>query len=245
MMESHQFETRLAKDEADIRAAQRLRYEVFVEEMGATATESDHAERLERDAFDPYFDHLLLLYEERVVGAYRLMRSDMAADGIGFYGASEFDLEKLSKHRALELGRSCVAKDFRGGVGMHLLWDGLGNYVTRHNIQLLFGVASFTGTEIAPLKQALTYLHHKHLAPEDLRVRSKAYMSLDQMVWEDVDQRSAIKQIPPLIRAYVKLGGFVGDGVFVDKGFNTVDVCLIMDTTRMVQRYKNFYGRER
>ena len=245
MMDSHQFETRLAKDEADIRAAQRLRYEVFVEEMGASASEADHAERLERDSFDPYFDHLLLLHEGRVVGAYRLMRSGMAAKGIGFYGASEFDLEKLKNQPALELGRSCVAKAYRGGVGMHLLWDGLGNYVTRHQIQLLFGVASFAGTEIAPLKQALTFLHHKYLAPEDLRVRSKTYVSLDQMEWEAVDQRAAVKQIPSLIRAYLKLGGFVGDGAFVDKGFNTIDVCLIMDTARMVQRYKNFYGRER
>lgn len=244
-MESHQFETRLARDEADIRAAQRLRYEVFVEEMGASASEADHSARLERDRFDPYFDHLLLLHEGRVVGAYRLMRSDMASKGIGFYGASEFELEKLKNQRALELGRSCVAKDYRGGAGMHLLWDGLGKYVTQHQIEILFGVASFPGVDIASLKQALTFLHHKYLAPEDLRVRSKTFVSLDQMPWEAVDQRAAVKEIPSLIRAYLRLGGFVGDGAFVDKGFNTVDVCLIMDTARMVQRYKDFYGRER
>ena len=244
-MESNAFTTRLARDEADIRAAQRLRYEVFVEEMGASASAADHAERLERDRFDPYFDHLLLLHGDQVVGVYRLMRSDMAAKGIGFYGASEFNLEKLEGHCALELGRSCVAKAHRGGVGMHLLWDGLGQYVTAHQIDILFGVASFQGVEIAPLKEALTFLHHKYLAPEDLRVRSKTYVSLDQMAWEAVDQRAALKQIPPLIRAYLKLGGFVGDGAFVDKGFNTVDICLIMDTARMVKRYKNFYGRER
>ena len=244
-MDSHLYETRLAQGEADIRAAQRLRYQVFVEEMGAKASDADHAERLERDRFDPYFDHLLLLYEGQAVGAYRLMRDDMATKGIGFYGASEFDLSKLNGRRALELGRSCVAKDHRGGVGVHLLWDALGDYVTRHGIEILFGVASFHGTQIEPLKQALTFLHHKYLAPEDLRLRSKAYVSLDQMAWETVDQRAALKQIPPLIRAYLRLGGFVGDGAFVDTVFNTVDVCLIMDTARMVQRYKDFYSRER
>ncbi len=244
-MESHQFETRLARDEADIRAAQRLRYDVFVNEMGADASEANHAERLERDRFDPYFDHLLLLHKTRVVGAYRLMRSDMAAKGIGFYSASEFDLSKLKNHRALELGRSCVAKDFRGGVGMHMLWDGLGDYVTRHKLEILFGVASFPGVKLSPLKQALTFLHHKYLAPDDLRVRSKAFTSLDQMAWETVNQRAALKQIPPLIRAYLRLGGFVGDGAYVDQSFNTVDVCLIMDTARMVQRYKDFYSKER
>jgi len=244
-METPRFTTRLAQSEADLRAAQRLRYEVFVEEMGAKASEADHAERLERDRFDEHFDHLLLLDGPKIVGAYRLMRSEMATKGIGFYSAAEFDLSKLQGQRALELGRSCVAKAYRGGVGLHLLWDALGDYVTRHEINILFGVASFHGTQIAPLKQALTYLHHKSLAPEDLRVRSKAYVSLDQMAWETVDQRAAVKEIPPLIRAYLRLGGFVGDGAFIDHGFNTVDVCLIMDTARMVRRYKAYYSKER
>jgi putative hemolysin len=245
MMKTHQFETRLAECEADIRAAQRLRYEVFVEEMGARLCAADHAERLERDRFDAHVDHLLLLDGPKVVGAYRLMRADMAAKGIGFYSAAEFDLSKLQGQRALELGRSCIAKAYRGGVGLHLLWDALGDYVTRHKIDILFGVASFHGTEVAPLKQALTYLHHKSLAPEDLRVRSKAYVTLDQMAWEAVDQRAAVKDIPALIRAYLRLGGFVGDGAFIDHGFNTVDVCLIMDTARMVRRYKDYYSKER
>lgn len=244
-MDNSLFKVRLARDEVDIRAAQRLRYEVFVEEMGAETSAANRQERVERDRFDPFFDHLLLLYQDQVVGVYRLMRHDMASAGIGFYSAKEYDLRKLEGRRALELGRSCVAKDFRGGVGMHLLWDGLGDYVTRHKIELLFGVASFPDSNIAPLKPALTFLHHKYLAPEDLRVRSKYYVSLDQMAWEAVDQRAAQREIPPLIRAYLRLGGFVGDGAFIDHGFNTVDVCLIMDTGRMVQRYKDFYSRER
>jgi putative hemolysin len=244
-MDSPRFTTRLANCEADLRAAQRLRYEVFVAEMGAKASVADHAERLERDRFDKHFDHLLLLDDTRVVGAYRLMRSDMASKGIGFYSAAEFDLSKLQGQRALELGRSCVAKAYRGGVGLHLLWDALGDYVMRHKINILFGVASFHGTQIPPLKQALTYLHHKSLAPEDLRVRSNSFVSLDQMAWEAVDQRAAVKDIPSLIRAYLRLGGFVGDGAFIDHGFNTVDVCLIMDTARMVRRYKEYYSKER
>ncbi len=244
-MDSPSLTTRLAKNEADLHAAQRLRYEVFVAEMGAKASDADHAARLERDHFDAYFDHLLLLDGDQVVGAYRLMRADMATNGIGFYSAAEFDLRKLAGLRALELGRSCVAKDYRGGMGLHLLWDALGDYVMQHEINILFGVASFHGAQVEPLRQALTYLHHTSLAPEDLRVRSKAYVSLDQMAWEAVDQRAAVKDIPPLIRAYLRLGGFVGDGAFIDHGFNTVDVCLIMDTARMVRRYKNYYSKER
>ncbi len=247
-MDSSRFEVRLARDEGEVLAAQRLRYEVFVEEMGAKPGAGAGKTRLEYDEFDPYFDHLLLIdkaCDGKVVGAYRLMRDDMAARGVGFYGAREYDLGKLAGRKLLELGRSCVARDYRSGVGMHLLWDGLGDYVIRHGVEVLFGVASFHGAKVEPLKAALTYLHHKYLAPEDLRVRSKAYVSLDQMVWEQVDQRAALREIPALIRAYLRLGGFVGDGAYIDHDFNTVDVCLIMDTGRMVRRYRDYYARER
>jgi len=245
-MDSNQFEVRLARDKGDIRAAQRLRYDVFVREMGAAA--SDDGAGLERDAYDPYFDHLLLLDKAKdgqVVGAYRLMRGDMAAAGIGFYGAQEYDLGKLAGRRALELGRSCVAKEYRGGVGMHLLWEGLGAYVSRHDIEILFGVASFHGADVAPLGQALSYLHHRFLAPEDMRPRSKAYVPMDIFDEDAIDAKAALRQIPSLIKAYLRFGGFVGDGAFVDHAFNTVDVCLIMDTGRMVQKYKDFYSRKR
>lgn len=246
-MDSSQFEVRLARGDADIRAAQRLRYEVFVEEMGANADEESRRVRLERDGFDPYFDHLLLIdnaSNDQVVGAYRLMREDVASAGIGFYGAGEYDLSKLKGRKALELGRSCVAKSYRGGLGMHLLWEGLGAYVSQHKIEILFGVASFHGADIAPLKQALSYLHHKYLAPEDLRVRSKNYVPLEQLALGEIDAPTALRDIPSLIKAYLRLGGFVGDGAYIDHNFNTVDVCLLMDTTRMVQKYKDYYSRE-
>ncbi len=247
-MDISQFEVRLAEGDDEIRAAQRLRFEVFVEELGATASAFERENRMELDDFDPYFDHLLLIdhaNQKRVAGVYRLMRSDMAKAGPGFYGAGEYDLTKLEGRSALELGRSCIAKEYRGGVGMHLLWEGLGSYVTQHNIEILFGVASFHGVEVAPLAHALSHLQHKYLAPEDLRVRSKAYVPLGQLEANEVDAKTALRQIPPLIKAYLRFGGFVGDGAYIDHNFNTIDVCLLMDTSRMVKKYKDFYARER
>ncbi|MHA1128039.1 MAG: GNAT family N-acetyltransferase, partial [Alphaproteobacteria bacterium] len=141
------FEVRMAKTEEDVAAAQRLRYRVFVEEMGANATPKEHSNRREIDEYDAYFEHLLLIDTQadsdpldHVIGVYRLMRSSVAATGIGFYGASEYDLSKLhdTNKEALELGRSCIAQEHRGGLGMHLLWDGLGDYVTKHDIGVLF-----------------------------------------------------------------------------------------------------------
>ena len=129
---------RLAADARDLRAAQRLRYRVFVEELGGDGPLVDHAARLEADAFDPVFDHLLLIDTTRdpaaledVVGVYRLLPSDRLAQSGRFYSESEYDLTalKTSGRRLLELGRSCVHPDYRGGTAMFHLWNALAEYV--------------------------------------------------------------------------------------------------------------------
>ncbi len=254
-IEAGRFTVRLAEDQADVAAAQRLRYRVFVEEMGAHASPEEHEARCERDEFDPYFDHLLLIDNEaasddpmdKVAGAYRLMTGGMARRGIGFYGASEYDLGKLVNYprETLELGRSCVSAEHRGGAGMHLLWTGLGQYVAERNVEIMFGVASFHGADVAPLAQPLSHLHYNHLAPEDLRVRAVAehFTAMDILPPDEVNRAEALRLIPALIKAYLRLGGFVGEGAYIDRDFNTVDVCLLMDTSRMVQRYRSFYSR--
>lgn len=247
------YTVRLAQSESDIRAAQRLRYRVFVEEMGARAAEADHSARLEQDSFDEIFDHLILIDStiadplDAVVGAYRLLTDADARKGRGFYGADEFDLSPiLALNRpAVELGRSCVAPEHRGGVAMHLLWNALAEYVLSREIEIMFGVASFPGTDPAAIAPALSYLHHKHLAPPDLRVRALTdhAIPLDALAEAEVDAKAAMRQIPNLIKAYLRLGGFVGQGAFIDHDFNTIDVCLLMDTTRMVSRYKDYYTK--
>ena len=253
-IDAGRFTVRLAETADDVAAAQRLRYRVFVEEMGAKATAAERAERRERDDFDPYFDHLLLIDNEAepenaVAGVYRLMTGSMARRGVGFYGAGEYDLSALERtgRETLELGRSCVDAEHRGGAGMHLLWTGLGQYVAERRVEILFGVASFHGADPAPLAQPLSYLHYTHLAPPDLRVRAlpQHFTRMDMLPREQVSKIEAMKRIPALIKAYLRLGGFVGEGAFVDRDFNTVDVCLLMDTARMVDRYRAFYSREK
>jgi len=245
---SASFRVKLAESPDDICAAQRLRYEVFVAELGAQGPQIDHEARLEADAFDAHCDHLLLMddTENRVAGVYRLMRSDQAAAAGGFYSAGEYDLSPLesSGRRLLELGRSCLHPDYRGGSAMHTLWSGLAEYVAEHEIEVLFGVASFQGTDVAALAQPLSLLHHNHLAPEALRVQARAEGRADMQLVapEQLDRRAAMLQVPSLIKAYLRLGGFVGQGAFVDHGFNTTDVCLIMDTARMNERQARIYG---
>ncbi|MCB2136155.1 MAG: GNAT family N-acetyltransferase [Rhodobacteraceae bacterium] len=253
--ESTQFQIRLAAGEQDLRAAQRLRYRVFVEELGGGGASADHTRRLECDEFDAINDHLILVDTQRdmagldyVVGAYRLLPSDRAATFGRYYCDSEYDLAPLRRtgRKLLELGRSCVAAECRGSAAMFLLWNGLAEYVLENGIEILFGVASFHGTDVEELKLPLSWLHHNHLAPEALRVRARAeqYQRMDLVPGERLDRHAAMLALPTLIKAYLRLGGFVGDGAYIDHDFNTTDVCLVMDTVAMSERHKGFYTRK-
>lgn len=247
------FRVDLAQNDADLRAAQRLRYDVFVCELGGGGAMVDHAEGLERDQFDPVYDHLILRDEARapqdqVVGVYRLLRSDQAEKIGQFYSEDEYDLTvlKSSGRRLLELGRSCLHKDYRGGLAMFHLWNSLSRYVADHKVEILFGVASFHGTDPAALAAPLSLLHHSHLAPPDLRVTAQPdhFAAMDRIAPQDLDRKAAILQVPALIKAYLRLGGFVGQGAYIDHAFNTTDVCLVLDTARMSARQRAIYTRD-
>ena len=251
-----QLKARLARTEADLLGAQRLRYEVFVRELGGDGPLVDHENRLERDAFDPHFDHLVLVDTTRdpegldhVVGVYRLLPGERAAAAGGFYSEAEYDLTVLraSGRRLLELGRSCVHARHRGGGAMFLLWAALADYVLAREIEVMFGVASFHGTDVAALRMPLSWLHHHHLAPPDLRVRARpeVFQPMDLLGPEALDKRLALAAMPALIKAYLRLGGFVGEGAFIDHAFNTTDICLVMDTTLMSERHRAWYTRRK
>ncbi len=241
------FSVRLARTEAELRAVQRLRYDVFVTELGGGGAQVDHAARLECDRFDAYGDHMILCdnFDAQVVGVYRLLRMDQAQSAGQFYCADEYDLAPLtgSGRRLLELGRSCLHPKVRGGAAMMYLWQGLSRYIAQHRVDVLFGAASFHGTDIGALAQPLSLLHHRHLAPEGLRVQAigDAHQPMDLLPEASIDRRAAMVAVPPLIKAYLRLGGFVGQGAFVDHAFNTTDVCLVLDTARMNPRQVRLY----
>ncbi|WP_342070979.1 GNAT family N-acetyltransferase [Yoonia algicola] len=241
------FETRVTCAPHDIRAAQRLRYDVFVAELGADGPMVDHTARLERDGFDDHAAHILLLdkarpEDDQVVGVYRVLTAKMAQAAGGFYCEAEYDLTPLyqSGRRLLELGRSCLHRDYRGGAGMLHLWQALAGYVDTHQIDVLFGVASFHGTDVQGLAAPLSHLHHKYLAPKALCVTAKGptAIGMDMQPPETIDRIAAVRDIPALIKAYLRLGGKVGADAFVDHAFNTVDICLILekDTIDGLQR---------
>ncbi len=251
MTKAPEFEIKLASSEKERHAAQRLRYDVFVRELGSAGAGVDHEAGVEADQFDPFFDHLLLLDHARsdnpVVGVYRLLRDDQRAAVGRFYSEDEFDLTPLMEARRplLELGRSCVHRDYRGGPAMYHLWQGLADYVADHGTEIMFGVASFHGTDVSALAQPLSHLHANHLAPPDLRPKSVVYEAMNILPVDHIDRPAAMKATPALIKAYLRLGGMVGDGAFIDHDFNTVDVCLVMDTERMSARHRDIYTKAR
>ena len=182
---------------------------------------------------------------DQVVGVYRLLRDEGARRLGQFYSEDEYDLTVLrrSGRRLLELGRSCLHPAYRGGTAMYHLWHGLADYIAEHEIEVLFGVASFHGRDPLALAQPLSYLHQQHLAPPDLQVRARTYAPMNLLPAAAIDRRQAMLQTPALIKAYLRLGGMVGDGAFVDRAFNTVDVCLLMDIARMNGKQKLLYTK--
>jgi putative hemolysin len=245
---------RIATDPAEIDAVQSLRYRVFYEEMGAVSEAEAARSRRDRDAFDEVADHLLVVDHaigpgpEGVVGTYRLIRQP-AAERIGrFYSADEYDISPVVNFpgHVLELGRSCVHPAYRNRAAMQLLWRGIAAYVFLHRIDLMFGCASLPGTDPEALAAELTYLYHNHLAPPALRPRAlpHRYVEMRRRDPATLDVRRVAAGLPPLIKGYLRLGGFVGDGAVIDYQFNTTDVAVVVKTDLVTDKYYRHYERQ-
>lgn len=245
---------RLAETAAEVEAAQRLRYRIFYEAMNARPTPAMAAVRRDFDSFDDYCDHLLVFDTRRgtgpgaVIGTYRVMRRSAAAARGQFYSADEYDLSNLLTYpgEILELGRSCIDAAYRSGTTMQLLWRGIAEYVLAYNIELMFGCASLPGTDPDRLAMPLAYLYHHHLAPPALRPWAvpERYVAMNRIPPDGIVPRRALQMLPPLIKGYLRVGGFVGEGAVVDTEFGTTDVCVVVKTEWVTDRYYRHYTRE-
>ena len=255
-------EVRLARTWSEIKLAQRLRYQVFFEEMSAVPSRLAQFRRRDEDAYDALCDHLLVVDLDKtkpgrpgrperpaVIGTYRILRQEVAERGPGFYSASEYDIAPLLKRKAstlrfMELGRSCVLAPYRSKRSVELLWHGLWTYVRENRIDVMIGCASFEGVDLDEHKMALSYLHHKALAPEEWRCRAREPfgVSMDLMPPSEIDQKAALKAMPPLIKAYLRLGAYFGEGAVIDRQFGTTDVLVIMPVANIDPRYFEHYG---
>jgi putative hemolysin len=256
-------EVRLARTRPDIREAQRLRYEVFYEEMSAIPSIISGMRRRDQDPYDALCDHLLVVdraarngseiwpnrRRPKVVGTYRVLRQEIAQRRLGFYTQREYDIaplvaSRLPRYRFMELGRSCVLKPYRNKRTVELLWHGLWTYVREHKIDVMIGCASFEGTDPGAHAMALSFLHHHALAPPEWRCRAHKhlYVPMDRLPKDQVDVKAALKAMPPLIKGYLRLGAFVGDGAVIDRQFGTTDVLIILPVEKIDPRYFEHFG---
>jgi putative hemolysin len=256
-------EVRLAETVADIRRAQRLRYEVFYEEMSATPGTKARIRRLDQDPYDAVCDHLLVIDKAAqpkasgwtsgrrptVAGTYRVLRQDRVPHGVDFYTQSEYDIAPLiaarsPRYRFMELGRSCVLKPYRNKRTVELLWHGLWTYVREHKVDVMIGCASFEGTDPKQHAMALSFLHHFAQASPDWMCRAHAplYQSMNLMPKDKVDAKAALRAMPPLIKGYLRLGAMIGDGAVIDRQFGTTDVLIILPVEKIDPRYFEHFG---
>jgi putative hemolysin len=262
-LNSANLEVRLAQSAQEIDAAQALRYKVFYEEMGAKPTPEMMARQRDFDTFDDHCDHLLVIDNARkndnpVIGTYRLIRRAAAEKSGGFYSASEYDITPIINYpgEILELGRSCIHAEYRTGSVMQTLWRGLTAYVFEHDVQLMFGCASLPGTDPTALAVPLSYLYYHHLAPPALcpKALPERYVDMRLLPREafdpntafdnlKMDPRNGSNSLPPLLKGYIRVGGYIGDGAVIDHQFNTTDVCIIVKTDLITSRYLRHYER--
>lgn len=259
-------EVRLARNAVEMHYAQQLRYQVFYEEMSAVPDATARTTKRDADAYDPVCDHLLVLdhavsetrklspwlKKPRVVGTYRLLRQNVAErHNCEFYTQSEFDIAPLiERHgpglRFLELGRSCVLKPYRTKPTVELLWQGIWSYVRLNQLDVLIGCASLEGTDPDKLALPLSFLHHTALAPEEWRARAQParYVEMNRMAKDQVNPKTALRVLPPLIKGYLRLGAYIGDGAVLDHQFGTTDVLIILPVSRINARYVAHFSRQ-
>ncbi len=256
-------EVKLAGTRRSLKHAQRLRYKVFYEEMSAVPSVRAEMRRRDEDPYDAICDHLLVvdaaaqpntdgwggLRQQKVVGTYRVLRQEIAERSLGFYTQSEYDIAPLiasrsPNYRFVEFGRSCVLEPYRNKRTVELLWHGLWTYVREHKIDVMIGCASFPGTDPDQHAMALSFLYHNALAPPEWRCRAhdRYYVPMDRFPCEEVDAKTALKAMPPLIKAYLRLGAFVGDGAVIDRQFGTTDVLIILPVENIDPRYFEHFG---
>lgn len=248
-------EVRLATTPAELRAAQRLRYAVFVDEMGATLAGADHGARTEADGFDTVCDHVIVIDRTlpyiagapAVVGTYRALRPERAGS-TGFYSQAEFDIAPLlarKPHLAFcEVGRSCVAPTHRAHGIIEALWSGLFAYASRHGIDVYFGAGSLPGTDVARHAQTLALIAHGALAPADWQIEAKGPDAVClKSLPAPKDVAAARRATPALIRGYLNMGARIGQTAHIDRAFGAIDVMVLTVLAQAPARYRRHFSR--
>ena len=238
------FTIKIAEDNLEIKKAQSLRYKIFFEEKKIKKKKLKFLLQRDYDFYDKISDHLIIIDNNRkvkdnVIGTYRLLRGNLAKLYKGFYTEQEFDISNLKKNfsskNMLELGRSCIHAEYRSGIILKLLWQGISKYIKIYKIKLLMGCASFNGTNPSKFEDEFSLLYKCYRVPTNYDVDSLQNNQIS--LKKDFDNFTIINKLPPLIKGYLRAGGMVSKNFYIDREFETIDYCVIMLTENIVSRY--------
>lgn len=245
---------RRAETEAEIVAAQKLRFAVFSRVRDAAFSAEAQETQRDIDEYEPYCDHLIVIdparskeSNEGIIGTYRMMARSRRPEDPGFYTDGLFDLSCFDHidGEVVELGRVCIDPDYKSRAVMQLLWKGLAGYVLDNDVRILFGCAGVDGIDPGQHQQFLSYLHHKYLAPKEIRPVATGPNKLDfeLLPADQIDEKEAVSEIPSIIRGYSRMGGYIGEGAVINRRFNTTMVCIVVEIAGLTKRYmRRFIG---
>ena len=238
------FTIKIAENNLEIKKAQSLRYKIFFEEKKIKKKKLKFLLQRDYDFYDKISDHLIIIDNNRkvkdnVVGTYRLLRGNFAKLYKGFYTEQEFDISNLKKNfsskNILELGRSCIHPEYRSGIILKLLWQGISKYIKIYKIKLLMGCASFNGTNPRKFEDEFSLLYKCYRLPRNYDVDSLQNNQIS--LKKNFDNFTILNKLPPLIKGYLRAGGLVSKNFYIDREFETIDYCVIMLTEKIVSRY--------
>lgn len=239
-MSAGRYDVRLAQSDSEIQAAQKLRYEVLFKESGGRITEQMLNSEREEDEWDEIAFHVVVVDSkdnDKVVGTVRLVSNDALTEDQVFYTEHAFDLQKLRGHygKMLELSRACVSPEGRGGAILMLLWKFTMQFIEQNGYNVLFGCASFKGTDYTKHTEILSYLYEKNLAPEELMPEPKK--DVESISIKDISVKlgkgKERGKVPTMLRGYLKIGAKISDHAIIDSVFNTTFVAIYVDAEQM------------
>lgn len=236
MFETNKYILKLASTEKEYKDLYRLRYFDLLKSYN----ENYHNDNLEdKDEYDKYCDHLIIKDKssDEVVGTYRLIKSEHLSELKTFLSETEFNLDKIKDFNLLEVGRAVVKEEYRNGIVISLLWKGVIRYAVYNNIDYMIGTASFHGINPNEYADAFSYLGDKFLSPIDIRCEVNDNSSFPLKMKENYNEEEAKKQLPPLVKGYINLGASIGNGVYADIDFNSLDVLIVLKIKDINQKY--------
>lgn len=242
------FEVKLAQSQKEIEDSLKLRYEIFKIEIGS-GPKNKEAEGLETDAYDKFCDHLIVIDKtvDKVVGTYRLLLGSKVDKNLGFYSEKFFDINNIKKlawdYEILELGRSCIHKDYRSRAVINLLWSGIAKYVKDNNVRYLFGPVRLLTHDADEVSRTFRFIKENFYADKEFRVVPRPeneFKGLNENI-EIENSAQIYRGLPPLIKGYLRVGVKVCGLPALNPSLDSVVILILLDTEKMSEVYRHHY----